>query len=177
MNLLLPWTLEVHTSQGTEEELRKGPGQGEREMRRLRSLPSGAQQWSEERNLKPGRGDMSQSHAHWVLLRGSMQDESKCLFPQATVQPAGGPCVGLGIGQADFSCPQALQTHPCPLFCSGVLPSFPLEFSKVLGNEMPTQAAHSKVEELEWTMSDCSKLSSVPLEALYGPSLGKHGPH
>ena len=42
---------------------------------------------------------------------------------------------------------------------------------------MPIQVVHSKVQELERTMPDHSKPSTVPLEAFYGPGLGKHKSH
>ena len=94
-------------------------------------------------------------------------------------QPPGDSCVGQrwGVHKGTFQvlkpCKPTLVHSSALRYCQAALWSFP----RCLGNEMPTQVAHSKVEEPERTMPDCSKPSSVPLEAFYGPSLGKHGPH
>lgn len=66
-----------------------------------------------------------------VLLRDSIQDQAKSFSPQAAMQPAGDPCMGLGTGKVDPSGPQALQTHSRSLLCSEAWPSFAPEFSEV----------------------------------------------
>ena len=60
-----------------------------------------------------------------------------------------------------------------PRPCQASLWSFP----RCLGKEMPIQVVHSEVQELERTMPDHAKPSTVPLEAFYGPGLGKHKSH
>lgn len=148
-----------------------------------RSLLSGTQQLCGERSHRPGKvmcqRAMLPGYQCRVLLRGSMEDK---LLPSGHDAACRGSLQeilawGRGLDELTSQVPKSykpiLGHSSAPRHCQASLWSFP----RCLGNERPTHVIHSKVQEPERTMPDCSKLSSVSLEAFYGPSLGKHEPH
>lgn len=143
----------------------------DRGLRTPRSLCSGAQQQRRLRRcvMEP----CSRGTRAGVRRGGGIRTDPRP--PQGSLAWTGWGwgCAGTLTSQVPKPGKPILVHSSAPRDCQASLWSFP----RCLGNELPTRVAHSKVEEPERTMPDCSKPSSVPLEAFYGPSLGKHGPH
>lgn len=171
---LLFWSLELSKGQSPEDELRKGRSWGQTDELDPGPCPQ---------ELSNSVGKEATIQAEVMRLRATLtypcrvlQRNSMHLSSGCNAACRGSFAWGWGqekwTSQAPKPCKPILVHFLCLRHCQASLRSFP----RCPGNERPTQVVHSKAQEPERTMPNCSELSSVSLEAFYGPSLGKHDP-